>query len=121
MGGTTVIASIISMSVFGFILYWGSMIYSYMFSRQGRNINARDYYECGFKSVPDSKIVIDINFSIIGLIFLIYEMEIILLVPLLLNWYGIPIMALSLTSFFILILGLSYWYEWEKKAFNWVF
>ncbi|WP_204205914.1 NADH-quinone oxidoreductase subunit A [Mammaliicoccus sciuri] len=85
MGSIAIFSVIISMSIFGIILYWGSILYSYIFSRQGRNLNSRDYYECGFKSVPDSRLPIDINFSAAGLIFLIYEMEIVLFVPIMLN------------------------------------
>ncbi len=108
MGDAGVFLATLSMGVFGVILYFGSMLYSYFFSKAGRNIRSRDYYECGFKAVPDSRLPMDINFSAVGLIFLLYEMEVLLFVPLALNWFGMPLCFVILILISIFILGLSY-------------
>lgn len=102
------------MFIFGILLYLGSFLYAYFFSRNGRNILFRDYYECGFKSINDNYNVVDIHFFSLGLIFLIYEMEFILFIPLFLNIYSYSLFMLILIIFFLFILGFSFWYEWDK-------
>ena len=121
MGSIGIISAFISISIFSFILYWFSILYSFFFSRWGKSVFYRDFYECGFRAVTDNKVVLDIHFSIIGIVFLIYEMEIILFVPILLNAYNISFFFSFVLLFSLFILGLSYWYEWERYGLNWVF
>lgn len=107
--------------IFNLILYWFSISYSFFFSRNGKNILYRDFYECGFKAITDNKIILDIHFSVIGIIFLIYEMEVILFIPILLNYYSISLNLLFILFFSLFLLSLSYWYEWERYGLNWLF
>jgi len=121
MGSIAIFSSIISMSIFGLILYLGVTLYNYFFSRKGKNINYRDFYECGFRAAYDTNQVIDIHFTIVGLIFLIYEMEILILVPLCLNLGGSDFCILLIFFLSLYILSLSYYYEWDRYALNWTF
>jgi NADH:ubiquinone oxidoreductase subunit 3 (subunit A) len=121
MGSIAIVSVIISMGIFGVLLFWGSLAYSYFFSRTGKNYNFRDFYECGFKSTSDNRLMIDIQFSITGLIFLVYEMEIVLFVPILLNSHALSFYLIIILFLSFFILGLSYWYEWERYALNWMF
>ena len=121
MGSIAIFSAIISISIFGLILYVGVFLYNYFFSRKGRNIEYREFYECGFKAGNDSNQTIDIHFSIVGLIFLVYEMEIIILVPLCLNMNNFNLVLVLIMLIALFILGLSYWYEWDRYALNWTF
>lgn len=111
MGSIAIFSVIISMSIFGIGLYAGSLLYSYFFSKQGRNVLYRDFYECGFRAIPDNRVVLDLHFSAIGLIFLIYEMEVVLFVPIFLNIKSITFILFFILLFSTIILALSYWYE----------
>lgn len=71
----------------------------------------RDFYECGFRAVPDVRALIDIQFSAVGIIFLIFDMEIVLLTPLLLNVVQLPAHNALLILVILAILGASYWFE----------
>ena len=113
--------SILVISVFPFILYWMSLLYSIFFSRTGKNIVSRDFYECGFKVINDNFSVLDIQYSTLGLIFLIYEMEIILFVPLLLNYNSFSFAIIFFFFFLIFIIFFSYIYEWEKYSLAFTF
>ena len=84
------------------------MLYAHAFSRRGRNIMYRDFYECGFRMIPDVRGMLDIQFSAIGLIFLIYDMEIIILTPLLLNVVQLPQYNVFIILLILSILGISY-------------
>lgn len=101
------------------LFYWITIIYAHFFGRQGRNYLYREFYECGFKAVPDVRFALDIQFSIIGLVFLIYDMEIVLLTPLLVNLLQLNTLAWSVSLSIILLLAISYWYEWDKYTFAW--
>ena len=111
MGSIAILSVFISMFIFGFLLYIGSFLYSYFNSRDGRNFLFRDYYECGFKSIPDNRNLVDIQFTALGLIFLIYEMEVVLFVPVFLNLYAYSFNLLFSIMFFLFVLILSFWYE----------
>lgn len=114
MGSITIVGVLLSMMVFGLLLYFGSFFYAYFFSRSGRNLLFRDYYECGFKSINDNRNVVDIHFLSVGLIFLIYEMEIILFIPMLINSYNMSAMMVYVILFSFFLLGTSYWYEFDR-------
>ena len=121
MGSIGIISVFFSILIFNLILYWFSILYSFFFSKWGKNLYYRDFYECGFRSISDNKVVLDIHFSIVGIIFLIYEMEIVLFVPIFLNMYNIPFSLLLITIIGLIILGVSYWYEWDRYGLNWIF
>ena len=78
----------------------------------------RDFYECGFRMVPDMRAMLDIQFSVIGIVFLIYDMEIVLLTPMLLNIVQLPAYNIGALLVVLAILGLSYWFEWEKHTLS---
>jgi NADH-ubiquinone oxidoreductase chain 3 len=88
-----------------------SLVYSIFFSKNGKNIVSREFYECGFKTISDNLVTIDIQYSLIGLIFLIYEMEVIIFVPLFLNYLGYSLIYLIIIFFSLMIIMFSYIYE----------
>ena len=102
------IISIIFISVFPFLLYWMSIFYSIYFAKDGKNIVSREFYECGFKVINDNHTVLDLHYTVVGLIFLIYEMEIIIFVPLFLNYFGYSIIFIFIIIFSLFIIMFSY-------------
>ena len=90
------------------IFYWLTIMYAHFFGRQGRNYLYREFYECGFKAVPDIRFVLDIQFSTIGIIFLVYDMEIVLLTPILVNLAQLSNTSVILSLLIIFLLAISY-------------
>ncbi len=82
--------------------------YSHTLARRGRNIMYRDFYECGFRMIPDMRPILDIQFSVITIVFLIYDMEIVLLTPLLVNFLQLPASNILLVLLVLAILAASY-------------
>ncbi len=119
MNGASFLLITIAVVILILFLYWVTMLYAHMFTRRGRNLLYRDFYECGFRMVPDIRFMLDLQFSVIGIIFLIYDMEIVLLTPLLVNLLQLPYTAVVLVLFILIILGLSYWFEWDHHTLNW--
>lgn len=104
------------------IIFFGiTILYAYLFSRRSRSPMYREFYECGFKAIPDNRVGIDIQYSVLCLIFLIYDMEIIILVPVLVNFTHLPIISVLALFIIFFILICSYIYEWDKYALQWGF
>nr|YP_009745938.1 NADH dehydrogenase subunit 3 [Trichosia lengersdorfi]QIH95796.1 NADH dehydrogenase subunit 3 [Trichosia lengersdorfi] len=77
-------------------------------------------FECGFDPKSSSRLPFSMRFFLIAIIFLIFDVEIALLLPI------IPIMKISnlymwlMTSlFFISILLLGLYHEWNQGALEW--
>jgi NADH:ubiquinone oxidoreductase subunit 3 (subunit A) len=121
MRGTGILTLLISSGILVLIFYWLTNLYAFSFARPSTNILYREFYECGFKAIPDIRIAIDLQFSILGLIFLLYDMEIVVIVPVVLNILSFPLIAQLSLLVALIILGLSYWYEWERFALHWGF
>ena len=79
----------------------------------------REFYECGFKSIPDIRLNLDLQFSVLCFIFLIYDIEIVLIVPILVNIHSLPLISYIIVWIIIFILIISYYYEWEKYVLQW--
>nr|UFZ12858.1 NADH dehydrogenase subunit 3 [Chloroniella peringueyi] len=77
-------------------------------------------FECGFDPISSSRLPFSLRFFLIAVIFLIFDVEIALLFPLILimNFSNILIWTLVSSSFlFILLIGL--YHEWNQGALNW--
>uniref|UniRef100_UPI0030E397F5 NADH dehydrogenase subunit 3 n=1 Tax=Austruca sindensis TaxID=1316774 RepID=UPI0030E397F5 len=77
-------------------------------------------YECGFDPKGSARLPFSLRFFLIAVIFLIFDVEITLLLPIastfnltnIFSWF-----FTSLTFLFILLLGL--YYEWAQGALEW--
>lgn len=121
MGSSGILVAMIVISFFGFILYIGTICFNFFFARTGNNNMYREFYECGFAANNNIVVNFELHFIPISLIFLIYEMEIIIFVPLFLNTYGLSVTYLFLTLLSFFILSLSYIYEWDRYALTFTF
>nr|UFZ13313.1 NADH dehydrogenase subunit 3 [Protohermes gutianensis] len=77
-------------------------------------------FECGFDPISSSRLPFSLRFFLIAVIFLIFDVEIALLFPLILimNFSSI-FMWFSVSSIFILILLMGLYHEWNQGALNW--
>nr|YP_009995460.1 NADH dehydrogenase subunit 3 [Ochthebius salinarius]QNP09915.1 NADH dehydrogenase subunit 3 [Ochthebius salinarius] len=78
-------------------------------------------FECGFDPKSAARLPFSIQFFLIAVIFLIFDVEITLLIPLIMtlkitNMY--MYMYISFFFFFILLAGL--YHEWNQGALNWM-
>lgn len=75
-------------------------------------------YECGFDTLGDARIKFDLFFYLISLMFLIFDLELILLFPLIRAFAHSAdnLYLLILVGIFCLIISLGYIYEWHTGA-----
>nr|YP_010225744.1 NADH dehydrogenase subunit 3 [Paratrichocladius tamaater]UDD74595.1 NADH dehydrogenase subunit 3 [Paratrichocladius tamaater] len=77
-------------------------------------------FECGFDPMNSSRLPFSIRFFLITIIFLIFDVEIALILPMIMIFKVSNIMCWSYTStIFILILLIGLIHEWNQGALNW--
>lgn len=87
----------------------------------------RDYekdspFECGFDPNMSARVPFSMRFFLLAVLFLIFDVEIVLLIPLPLVLVGTSwISALFLGFVFLMILLGGLFHEWKEGALNWVY
>nr|AML26075.1 NADH dehydrogenase subunit 3 [Staphylinidae sp. BMNH 1274254] len=77
-------------------------------------------FECGFDPKNSARMPFSLHFFLIAVIFLIFDVEITLLIPFILIMKFSNIYLFMLTLFlFISILLLGLYHEWNQGALNW--
>nr|AMN09009.1 NADH dehydrogenase subunit 3 [Cylindrotoma sp. ZK-2016] len=77
-------------------------------------------FECGFDPKSSSRLPFSLRFFLIAIIFLIFDVEIALILPMILTINFTNLMTWAITSvFFILILLIGLYYEWSQGALDW--
>jgi NADH:ubiquinone oxidoreductase subunit 3 (subunit A) len=77
-------------------------------------------YECGFETFVTTRIQFNITFVAIAVLYLIFDLEIILLIP----WVFFANICFSfsfnIVLFFFFIILLGFIYEWLAGSLNWI-
>ncbi|MFA3783091.1 NADH-quinone oxidoreductase subunit A [Melioribacteraceae bacterium 4301-Me] len=76
-------------------------------------------YECGEDSKGSPWVRFNIRFYVVALIFLIFDVEVVLLFPWALSYKEYGIYGFLAGLIFLLILGLGMAYEWRKGDLEW--
>nr|YP_009684653.1 NADH dehydrogenase subunit 3 [Exorista japonica]YP_010432111.1 NADH dehydrogenase subunit 3 [Winthemia sumatrana]QDR25219.1 NADH dehydrogenase subunit 3 [Exorista japonica]USW04708.1 NADH dehydrogenase subunit 3 [Winthemia sumatrana] len=77
-------------------------------------------FECGFDPKSSSRLPFSLRFFLITIIFLIFDVEIALILPIILIIKFSNLMIWTMTSIiFILILLLGLYHEWNQGMLNW--
>jgi len=76
-------------------------------------------YECGFNPFDDTSIAFEVKFYIVGVVFLIFDIEIAFVYPVVfaLHSWNFPIIVNFLIFLVLLIAGLVY--EWNLGILEW--
>lgn len=88
-----------------------------------KSINDREKrspFECGFDPKRSSRLPFSLQFFLIAIIFLIFDVEIALILPIviIINYSNIIIWTLT-SIFFIFILLAGLYHEWNQGALEW--
>ena len=93
--------------------------FSYFLVRQNPESEKLSAYECGFEPYEDSRHTFDVRFCLIAILFIIFDIEIMFLIP-----WSVFISKLDLLGFwsvieFLIELGVGFFYVWYVKALDW--
>nr|ATI10820.1 NADH dehydrogenase subunit 3 [Megalophasma granulatum] len=88
-----------------------------------KSINDREKsspFECGFDPKSSSRTPFSLKFFLIAIIFLIFDIEIALLLPLIPTMMTLSMKEWMMTTMpFLIILILGVYHEWNQGALNW--
>ena len=76
-------------------------------------------YECGFEPFQDARNKVDIRFYIVAILFIIFDIEVVFLMPWLINFFYVGTQSFWIMILFLGILALGFAYEIVKGALDW--
>ncbi len=76
-------------------------------------------YECGEDVIGSPWVKFNIRFYVVALIFLIFDVEVVLLIPWALVYKGYGMGGFLVGGIFLFLLGLGMAYEWRKGDLEW--
>lgn len=76
-------------------------------------------YECGENPEGSPWVKFNIRFYVVALIFLIFDVEVVLLIPWALVYQEYGLIGFAVGAVFLLLLGLGMAYEWRKGDLEW--
>ena len=76
-------------------------------------------YECGFEAFEDARMKFDVRYYLIAIQFIVFDLEIIFIVPWTLVFQDLGPRALVTMALFVGMLFLGFVYVWKKGALEW--
>ena len=76
-------------------------------------------YECGFEPFNPARSNFDIGFIKVGVLYLLFDLEIIFLIPWVLYYRDVGIYGFFTLCFFLILLFVGFIYEWLCGSLDW--
>lgn len=92
---------------------------SYFLVRQNPESQKLSAYECGFEPYEDTRHTFDIRFCLIAILFIIFDIEIMFLIPWCVSLAKVDILSFWAMIDFLFELGIGFFYVWYVKALDW--
>lgn len=106
--------------VIGIIFVVGAFAAAYFFSPHHPTDKKLATYECGEDPIKGSWIQYNVRYYLLGLAFVIFDVEAIFLLPCVLVMKSLGLIAFIELAIFIFILVLGLAYAWRKGALEWI-
>jgi NADH-quinone oxidoreductase subunit A len=78
-----------------------------------------DPYECGLPSEVKTNFKFGISFYLIAMLFILFDLEVLFLIPVALQLASFGTFALIEVGVFIGLLGVAFVYVWRRGALSW--
>lgn len=102
-----------------FILFFILLINFIISKKEYKNREKLSPFECGFDPISINRLPFSLQFFLIGILFLIFDVEIAIILPIIKS-IRIIYYLINLNFFFILIILLiGLFIEWKEGALNW--
>ena len=83
------------------------------------NLLKREPYECGIPTRGTSWMQFKVGYYLFAILFLVFDVEIVLLLPWAVITRSLGPQGLAVVGFFIVVLTLGLVYAWKKGALKW--
>ncbi|MGB0906851.1 MAG: NADH-quinone oxidoreductase subunit A [Maricaulaceae bacterium] len=77
-------------------------------------------YECGFNAFDDSRMKFDVQFYLVAILFIIFDLEVAFLFPYAVSLDSVGTYGWAVVMIFLFELVVGYIYAWKKGALDWV-
>ncbi len=92
---------------------------SFVFAIEKADPEKISAYECGFDPFDDARSRFDIQFYLVAILFIIFDLEVAFLFPWALMLSEISFFGFWTMMVFLIILTIGFVYEWRKGALDW--
>nr|QTT61107.1 NADH dehydrogenase subunit 3 [Anentome sp. YY-2021] len=113
---SSLMSSVVAMSISMIVMIMGWVLAKRSISDREKN----SPFECGFDPIKSARLPFSLRFFLLAIIFLIFDVEIVLLFPILSSMVSNFSFILTLSSFvFLIILLLGLFHEWSEGSLDW--
>nr|APH08746.1 NADH dehydrogenase subunit 3 [Glyphostoma sp. JEU-2016] len=108
-------------SVIALVLSFVVMGLGWVLSKRGISDREKSSpFECGFDPIKSARLPFSLRFFLLAIIFLIFDVEIVLLFPILATMTSSMSMSVLVgLFFFLLILVVGLFHEWNEGSLDW--
>lgn len=111
--------AIILFVILGLVLVGGAFLLSYVITPKVYSKAKEETYECGIDTMGSSWIQFKVGYYLFAMLFLIFDVETIFIVPWAVVMKKIGLVAFVEILIFFVVLGLGLLYAWKKRALKW--
>lgn len=103
----------------GFVMVGLGMLATHIFAPSSKNEQKGEAYECGIPTTGPSWLQFKSGYYLFALLFLIFDVEVIFIVPWSVVMKKVGMAAFVEILIFFGVLGLGLLYAWKKNALKW--
>ena len=81
--------------------------------------NKHNFYECGVKPTSQKIINFNINYLLLSIFFILYDSELLFIIPLIYNFNFITLIDFSLILIYLVLIIISLLIDFEKNSIIW--
>lgn len=112
-------AFVLVLSIVAFVIPLAAILVGMLLAPRRPDAVKNSTYESGIETIGDTWVQFRAQYYLIGLIFLIFDVEVIFLFPIAVAFQQISLFGVAATVIFVLILLLGLFFEWRKGALEW--
>jgi NADH-quinone oxidoreductase subunit A len=76
-------------------------------------------YECGFEAFGDARMMFDVRYYLVAILFILFDLEIAFLFPWAIANNAVGMVGFVTVMIFLAVLTVGFIYEWKKGALDW--
>ncbi len=105
--------------IMAIIMSLGAIFMSFVFGEKEPYFEKTSTYECGFEPFSDTRGKFDVQFYLVAILFIIFDLEIIFMFPWAVALVDLEPLGFWSMMFFLFVLTIGFIYEWKKGALEW--
>ena len=94
-------------------------IVPFILSKRKPDSEKNSPYECGFEGVGSVRNEFDVQFYLVAILFIIFDLEVAFLFPWAVSLKNIGVFGFWSMMIFLLVLTIGFIYEWKRGALEW--